>query len=72
MTWYDDTLSLVGNPRHPCFHADPKVPDLAPRKNATIRGKVIFFDGPLKKFNLVNYRLNESNQWNAHGCCACS
>jgi len=26
MTWYADTLSLVGNKGHPCMHADPFFP----------------------------------------------
>lgn len=55
MTWLDDTLSMVGNPRHPCFHADPKFPDLAPGEQASIRGKLIFFDGPLAQFEFAKY-----------------
>ncbi|MCC7086603.1 MAG: twin-arginine translocation signal domain-containing protein [Pirellulales bacterium] len=55
MTWYDDTLSMVGNPRHPCFHADPHFPDLKPGEQATIRGKLIFFAGPLAEFDFGKY-----------------
>ena len=55
MTWFDDTLSLVGNPRHPCFHADPKFPDLAPGEKASIHGKLIFFEGPLAEFDFAKY-----------------
>ena len=55
MTWFDDTLSMVGNPRHPCFHADPKFPDLAPGEQASIRGKLIFFNGPLAEFEFAKY-----------------
>jgi len=51
MTWLDDTLSMVGNPRHPCFHADPKFPDLAPGEQASIRGKLVFFEGTLSEFD---------------------
>lgn len=55
MTWFDDTLSMVGNPQHPCFHADPRFPDLKPGERASIRGKLIFFDGPLARFDLGKY-----------------
>ena len=57
MTWYDDTLSMVGNPRHPCFHADPLFPDIPPGKRETVRGKLIFHDGPLEGFQLSDYPL---------------
>ena len=50
MTWFENTLSMVSNPGHPCVHADPKFPDLAPDGNASIRGKLIFFEGPLEDF----------------------
>ncbi|MEO2046652.1 MAG: hypothetical protein ABGX16_08770 [Pirellulales bacterium] len=55
MTWFKDTLSLVGNPGHPCFHADPKFPDLPSGASASIRGKLIFFDGPLADFEFQNF-----------------
>ena len=55
MTWFEDTLSLVGNPGHPCFHADPRFPDLPPGANASIRGKLIFFEGALKGFDFQAY-----------------
>lgn len=55
MTWLDDTLSMVGNPRHPCFHADPRFPDLEPGEQASIRGKLIFFEGPLAEFEFAKY-----------------
>lgn len=55
MTWFDDTLSMVGNPRHPCFHTDPKFPDLAAGERASIRGKLIFFEGPLAEFDFSKY-----------------
>lgn len=58
MTWFEDTLSLVDNPRHPCFHADPKFPDLAPGERASIRGKLIFFEGPLSEFQYEDYVAN--------------
>jgi hypothetical protein len=55
MTWFEDTLSLVGNPGHPCFHADPRFPDLPPGANASIRGKLIFFEGALEGFDFQAY-----------------
>ena len=47
MTWLDHTGSLIGNPRHPCMHADPRFPDLAPGKSAEIAGYLFFHEGPL-------------------------
>ncbi len=47
MTWHDHTLSLVGNPNHPCLHADPFMPDLAPGQRAEIRGTLLFLEGTL-------------------------
>ncbi len=49
-TWGEDTRSLVCNPEHPCMHADPVLPDLSPGESATIRGKLIFFEGSLEDF----------------------
>lgn len=50
MTWYEATLSLGSNPQHPCMHADPGIPDLAPGVRETIRGELIFFEGSLTQF----------------------
>jgi hypothetical protein len=50
MTWYHDTASVTGNPNHPCMHADPKFPDLAPGESASVRGDIIFFEGTLSDF----------------------
>ncbi|MFV2068479.1 MAG: hypothetical protein ACC645_16030, partial [Pirellulales bacterium] len=55
MTWFEDTLSLVSNPGHPCMHADPRFPDLAPGGNASVRGKLIFFEGKLRDFDFAKY-----------------
>jgi hypothetical protein len=55
MTWLDHTLSMVSNPRHPCAHADPWFPDLAPGAGAEIRGKLIFFEGKLDEFSPGKY-----------------
>ena len=51
MTWYDDTLSLISNKRFPCMHADPRFRDLGPGESASIRGKLIFFQGKLDDFD---------------------
>lgn len=51
MTWFQDTLSMVSNPRHPCMHADPQFADLPPGTRASIRGKIVFFEGALKDFD---------------------
>lgn len=51
MTWHHDTLSLIGNPRHPCMHADPQFKDLAPGERASIRGHIVFFEGKLRDFD---------------------
>lgn len=45
MTWFEDTLSFIGNPGHPCVHADPLVGDLKPGQNKTIKGRLAFFTG---------------------------
>ena len=50
MTWYDATLSMTSNPWHPCMHADPVFPNLAPGEQATIHGELIFFEGTLEEF----------------------
>jgi len=50
MTWGQCTYSLVGNPNHPCMHADPYCEDLAPGTCATIHGELIFFQGTLDEF----------------------
>lgn len=51
MTWHEHTISLVSNPNHPCMHADPRFPDLAPGAEASITGHLIFFEGALKDFD---------------------
>ena len=50
MTWFDHTLSFIGNTLHPCFHADPFFPDLDPGETFTIEGAFIFFEGSLDEF----------------------
>ncbi|MFN0167590.1 MAG: hypothetical protein ACKV22_14265 [Bryobacteraceae bacterium] len=57
MTWNQATLSMVGNPNHPCMHADPVFPNLAPGEGHTIRGRLIFFEGKLEDFDFRRYLL---------------
>ena len=51
MTWHEQTLSLIGNARHPCMHADPLFKDFEPGERATIRGHIVFFEGKLHDFD---------------------
>ena len=53
MTWFEHTLSLVHNPQHPCMHADPRFPDLAPGERAAIEGEILFFEGTLAEFEAL-------------------
>lgn len=53
MTWGQHTLSLIGNPNHPCLHADPKFKDLEPGEAATIKGTLFFFEGKLADFDFA-------------------
>jgi len=50
MTWFENTISFVGNANHPCFHADPYFPDIKPGETATILGKMIFYEGSQRDF----------------------
>lgn len=52
MTWFGATNSLIGNPNHPCMHADPRFPDLAPGETGSIAGAILFHEGPLDTFTL--------------------
>jgi hypothetical protein len=51
LTWGRDTLSMVGNSRHPCIHADPQFPDIEPGQRASVHGKLTFFEGQLSDFD---------------------
>ena len=50
MTWHENTYSLIGNPSHPCMHADPFFPDLEPEQEVRIHGELLFFEGSLEAF----------------------
>lgn len=52
MTWHRHTYSLVGNPRHPCMHADPFLPDLPPGGRVEIMGHIYFHEGSLADFGV--------------------
>lgn len=52
MTWHDHTFSLIGNPAHPCMHADPFLPDLTPGRCHSICGRIAFFDCGLDDLDL--------------------
>jgi hypothetical protein len=41
---------MVGNPGHPCIHADPRFADLESGATGTIHGRIVFFEGPLAAF----------------------
>ncbi len=55
MTWYKDTLSMIGNPHFPCMHADPQFHDLDPDESASIHGKLIFYEGKLEDFDYLKF-----------------
>jgi hypothetical protein len=55
MTWYKDTISMIGNPNFPCMHADPRFHDLNPGESASIHGKLIFFEGKLSDFDYLKF-----------------
>ena len=50
MTWYESTVSMVANPKHPCMHADPAFPDLDPGDRGEIHGEILFFEGTVEEF----------------------
>lgn len=56
MTWFEDTISMVSNPGHPCMHADPKFRNLPPGEEASIHGKILFFEGEPQDFHLEDYK----------------
>lgn len=58
MSWGRHTLSLVGNPNHPCIHADPRFDDLEPGQTGRIRGRIAFFEGPLADFRPEDHFAN--------------
>ncbi len=47
MTWHEHTYSVIGNPGHPCLHADPWFGTLRSGESRTVRGEIVFFDGDL-------------------------
>lgn len=60
VSWYNNTYSFVGNPKHPCVHADPYFNDLKPGEQQTIEGELIFFEGTLIEFEkMFRERMNK-------------
>ncbi|MEN8192122.1 MAG: hypothetical protein ABFS12_04865 [Bacteroidota bacterium] len=51
-TWFDDTYTFIGNPIHPCVHADPIFKNLKPGDSQTITGELIFFEGTIDEFEV--------------------
>ncbi len=49
-TWGKDTLSIIGNPHHPCMHADPKFADIPAGAEGRVHGKLSFVEGALEAF----------------------
>lgn len=54
MTWFENTNSFIGNPGHPCFHADPFFPDINPHEMRSIDGELFFMEG---SFDLVTKEI---------------
>jgi hypothetical protein len=52
MTWYQNTFSFIGNPEHPCFHADPYFPDIMPGETKYIKGAIIFLHGTFQEISV--------------------
>ena len=50
MTWFENTYSLIGNQKHPCFNSDPFFEDIAPADIGLINGEIIFFEGSFTGF----------------------
>jgi hypothetical protein len=63
MTWYEHTYSLIGNPNHPCMHADPFFPDLEPGQEAEIRGELLFYEGDLAAFGAWFAERQAASSW---------
>lgn len=55
VTWYKDTISMIGNLNFPCMHADPQFHDLNPGESASIHGKLMFFEGKLADFDYLKF-----------------
>ncbi len=61
MTWFDATYSFIGNPAHPCAHADPAFDNLKPGESQTIHGELIFFEGTLEEFEVMFRQRMKNN-----------
>ena len=50
ISWFGATYSMIGNPEHPCMHADPCFDNIEPGASQTISGEILFFEGGLMAF----------------------
>ena len=48
-TWFHDTYAMISNPKHPCIHADPAIPDLPSGAGYTLRGEIFFAEHGLRE-----------------------
>lgn len=55
-TWGRHTYSLIGNPLHPCMHADPAMDDLAPSQRCTMYGRILFLEGGLAALDRLDWQ----------------
>ncbi len=50
-TLWDHCLGLPANPRCPCMHSDPYLPDCPPNRRVSVDGKIFFIEGDLNAFH---------------------
>ena len=53
VTWFDHTDSFIGNPNHPCVHANPFFDDIKPGDRQELKGEMIFFEGSMDEFETM-------------------
>jgi hypothetical protein len=46
-SWLTHSYSFVGNANHPCFHSDPRFPDVPDKQRREIKGILWFYQGDL-------------------------
>jgi len=50
-TWGRHTYSMIGNPLHPCMHADPAFGPIQPGGREAIRGRLLFLHASLESLD---------------------
>jgi len=65
ITAWEPCLRLWANPRCPCMHSDPQLPDCPPGKTVTARGYLWFYEGEDLDAELA--RLVEKTGWPLEG-----